>query len=90
MSIGVACKIKLGGAMTNESYIIRLSRILSININESKLSLKIWGSRPPQVTMGATPMKMPISFQIDWRQAPDYNRRQPMIAILSNWHIMSN
>ena len=37
--------IKLGG-MKNESYIIH-SRILSININESKLSLKKTGGRPP-------------------------------------------
>ena len=43
--------------------IYRNSRILSININESKLSLKNWkGARPPQLTMGATPMIFIIAF----------------------------
>ena len=55
------CKIKLE-AMTNKSYIIinNLVGVLPININESKPSLnKLGGGRPPQVTMGATPMGVP-------------------------------
>ena len=38
---GKACKIKQSGA--NDEWKLYNSRILSININESNLSLKNWG-----------------------------------------------